>query len=159
TLRCAPLAPMVLPLLLTRMPLPLKPVMMRLLTTQPLAASVRPSTPAPAEVPLRVTAPMVCAWTVVAWLSAGRALVGEMVPVTVKLMVCGPAAPFADVMAARSEPPPLLLVLLTVKVVAPRAPPVSATRMATQAPRIMASLRLRSSLHDATQPRPALLLV
>src|SRR5258705_522475 len=105
------------------MPLPPKLRITRLRTTQPAAPRVRPLTPAPAELPLRMMAPIVGGWIVVAWVSVGNALRGEMVPAAVKLMVCGPAAPLALVMAVRREPLPLSLVLLTVNVIAPAATP------------------------------------
>src|SRR6185436_3062728 len=119
---------MVLPLELMTIPLPPKFLMIRLRTTHPFAPSVRPLTPAPAEEPLSVTAPIVGGWMVVGWVSAGSALRGEIVivPATLKLIVWGPAAAFACVMAVRSEPLPESFVLLTVNVPASAATPAHA---------------------------------
>ena len=45
---------------------------------------------------------------------AGKALLNLIVPVTLKVIVSAPAAAFASMIACRSEPDPLLLVLVTV---------------------------------------------
>src|SRR3954469_863139 len=154
TLRCAPEPPMVLPLELTTMPLPPKLLTIRLRTTQPFAPRVRPWPPAPAELPLSVTAPIVVGWMVVGWVRVGRALRGEIVPETLKLIVWAPPPPFAAVMAARSEPLPVSFVLLTVNVAASAALPARAIRTTVaQTVRVIDSSSLRDDeFHSPIMP-------
>ena len=104
-----------------RMPLAAKPLMFSAVTVWPGPDSTSPSAPAPAEVPL-IVLPLPEMLTLAD--IAGSSDRGVMVRVDVKVMVWVIMLGnwlFTEVMAARKEPVPVSLLLVTSKLAAPAA--------------------------------------